>query len=789
MGDSSPLMVGVDYTGAGLYQLNIKTGVVTECFYAVRPKYEYESPWKVVNPLIEAGPFLTQLGVLIFLIRALFLLFNLIRLPRFLAEIVSAIILGATVVGMQDWFVLFLTPHVQTQAIETLANVGLIYYMFLVGLEMDLTTLRRIEKKVICNVAAGILFPQAAGIGLYFLILWFLDGAMIFKPLGPLFFGASLTVTSFPDLTRILSDLKILNTEVGRMALSSAFLNDLFTWIFVVVTMACLHGKGGKLSVIPTFIFLIFCWFVIRPILEWKIGRKGNSGSYSDPHIYSIFIAVLGFGLVADACGTHSMVGAFIFGIIMPKGELINLIGEKLEEFASGILLPLFFLTVGFRTNLLLIPLGFPYLVITVLLACSFKVVSTFIVAMIRGMPARESFILGVLMNTKGTLAIIILNLGIESKALHLQFYVIMVVAFMAMTVMVKPIPYLLYNPANRLKEYNQRTIENITECSEFRVLLCLHGVHNVAGMTNLLEYSNSTKQSPIEVVAAHLVELVGRATAMMIVHGNRSAGDDQDRNSDRDKDKADLMNMAMKEYGENGRVGSVQVLTVVSPFDTMHEDIYNLAEDKFSNLILIPFNKSSSSLRKLSQNVLKKPPCSVGLLLDRGLGLLRSGDEGNQQRQQLKVAMFFCGGPDGREALAYSYRMAGSQDVDLTVVRYIPCKEAENMVEDPTKFEKEQEMDDQYANEFKFRTMCDSSITYLEKVVTTGNDIMTSISNLFGHFHLCIVGRGHGVISPFLMGLSEWIEFEELGPLGDALSASIFAEHASILVLQKYEA
>ncbi|KAJ4843846.1 hypothetical protein Tsubulata_035544 [Turnera subulata] len=794
MKDSELGVVALGGTGL-LFELNPKNGTVSECGY-VR-ELTKDSPWKDVNPLIESSSFLTELGIMIFFIRALFFLFNLARLPRFLAELVSTFIVGASGIAQQAWFSRYLLPTANTQALETMASIGLTYYMFLVGLEMNLATLRKIEKKVICNVVAGILVPIVAGAGIYYLIFEWSEEKKSKEPLGALFLGVTLSVTSFPDLARIVSDLKILHTDVGRMALSSAFLHDLVTWIFLIVTMTIMNFDLGNRGSIPsTVIFLLTCFLVVRPVLS-SIMPKTTEGNYTDTYIHYIFIGVLVSGFIADACGTHSMVGSFLFGLVMPTSEFVNKVSERLEETVTGILLPFFFITVGMRTDVAILPLRNFKLLAIVALACAVKVLITFLVSRFFGMSRLEGLTLGVLMNTKGISAIILLNLGVDTKALHLQVCVLMVVVYMGMTLMVKPIPYLIYSVANHKKEYVQRTIESITDCSEFRILLCIRGVHNIAGLTNLLSYSNSTKESPIIVFAANLVELVGRATAMMVVHGRKQSSMNNAPGSD---NNIEQIIKALEEFELEAHLEPIETLTLVSPYDTMHEDIFNLAEDKRTSLILFPFNKSSnsqstnlptneaSSIRKVGQNLMKRTPCSVGLLLDRGMGLLKTTRRAdNQQRQGLDVVMIFCGGPDSREALAYSYRMTKCPDVNLHIVRFVPGREAQDMMQAFPEFEEEQSIDDQFVNEFKFRTMCDRSIAFTEKIVNSGNEIVDGLRDLFEELHLYIVGKGEKVIAPFLRGL-EWIECEELGPIGDALSTSRFAEGASILVVHKYK-
>ncbi|KAJ4846790.1 hypothetical protein Tsubulata_014104 [Turnera subulata] len=645
-------------------------------------------------------------------------------------------------------------PLLLTNAVETFASTALLFYMFLVGLEMDLAALQRIETKVIVNVTAGLVASLVAS---FFTFTGITKEIVGFEEpkfsMGPIFTGAVISVTSFPDLARTLADLKILNTNVGRWALSSAFLNDLVSWTFVIGASLFSHFEGF-LSAVATLILVLTCWFVVRPILIWKISNFDSNR--------------------ADVCGTHSMVGGFLLGLIMPKGELATRIGDQLEELTTGVLLPFFFITIGFKTNIGILPLKLRESVTTFGVAWFVKIVTSFVVAMLYGMSLLEGVTFGVLMNTKGILSIIILNLGQEIGALHVQLIPVMFVMIVAMTVLVKPITFLIYNPKYNLKSYTRRTIESVTEGSDFRILLCIHGVHHIAGLTNLVQYSHSTKQSPILVFAAHLVQLVGRATAMLIVHGGQRSNN-EDSKSNHNQDNADQIIDALGEFEKKNKVQSVQALTVVSPYDTMDEDIYNLAEDKFINLILVPFNKPEADdimsdeaclIRKVTQNLLKRPPCTVGLLLDRCIGLAKSTEkEGRQLR--LNVAMLFCGGADSREALAYSSRLAESRNINLTVVKFLPGTEAKKTLEENFELQSEEHIDDQYITEFKLRTMQNPSIIYGERVVNTGVEIVEAMSELFNDFHVCILGKGEGMIEPFTMGLSEWTEYEELGVLG----------------------
>lgn len=385
-----------------------------------------------------------------------------------------------------------------------------------------------------------------------------------------------------------------------------------------------------------------------------------------------------------------------------------------------------------------------------------------------------------------------------------------MVFMLLLMTGLVGPIFFLANKKAKRTRKYKQRTIQRRNPDTELRILTCIHSVGNLSGIINLLELSNATKKSPLCVFAVHLVELTRRASAMLIVH-DAFRTKTSDQNSIRELADSDLIINAFRHYQDRNDDITVQPLTAVSSFTSIHEDIFEIAEDKVVALILIPFHKQPTAdgelqgenhqIREVNNNLLAKAPCSIGILVDRGIGsaVITSAQSSLHGRQGLKLCMLFIGGPDDREALFYAWRMAGKPGVNLTVVRYVYNKDGESgiLVEDLNNTEdedlvdtardvKEKELDDEFINEFRFKTMYDSSITYNDKMVSNVEELVESITTMYGEYELYIIGRGDNVKSPLTMGLSGWVDNPELGPVGETLVTSNSTAHASVLVVQQ---
>ncbi|XP_073042964.1 cation/H(+) antiporter 15-like [Primulina eburnea] len=419
-------------------------------------------------------------------------------------------------------------------------------------------------------------------------------------------------------------------------------------------------------------------------------------------------------------------------------------------------------------------------------------------------MPFYEGLTLGFLMNTKGLVEIIVLNVGKDQKVLDDQSFAVMVVAAVVMTSIIAPIVIKIYRPARKFIPYKRRTIQRTKRDGEFRVLVCVHSPRNVPTVINLLEASHPTKKSPIGVYVLHLVELTGRASAMLIVHNTRKSGHPA---LNRTQAQSDHIINAFENFEQHAGFISVNTLTAISPYSTMHEDICSVSEDKRVALIIVPFHKQQTvdggmeatnpAFQTINQNVLANAPCSVGILVDRGL----NGSTRLAAKQVAHhVAVLFFGGADDREALAYAWRMCEHPRISLTVMRFLPGESTMESTKERrpnqsgrqiltvvTDNDREKQLDEDYINEFRARTMNDSSVVYTEKVVNHGEETVAAIRSIDTIHDLFIVGRGQGMASSVTAGLTDWSECPELGAIGDLLASSDFAATYSVLVVQQY--
>ncbi|PQM34416.1 cation/H(+) antiporter 19 [Prunus yedoensis var. nudiflora] len=606
------------------------------------------------NPLDFALPLLIlQICLVVVFTRTLAFLLKPLRQPRVIAEVIGGILLGPSALGRSEKFLHTVFPAKSMTVLDTVANIGLLFFLFLIGLELDIRAIRRTGKKSLGIAVAGITLPFVLGVFTSFVLR-----ATVSKGVsqGPflVFIGVALSITAFPVLARILAELKLLTTDVGRIAMSAAAINDVAAWILLALAIALTGTNTSPLVSVWVLLcgagFIGFCIFALRPLLAMMARRSPDGEPVKELYICD--------------------------------GPFAGVLIEKIEDLVSGLFLPLYFVSSGLKTNVATISGGLSWgLLVLVIFTASFgKIVGTVALSMMCKVHFREALALGFLMNTKGLVELIVLNIGKDRKVLNDQTFAIFVLMALFTTFITTPLVMAIYKPARRGAPYKNRSVFRKNPDTELRMLACFHSTRNIPTMINLIESSRGTrKRGRLTVYAMHLMELSERSSAISMVHKARYNGlPFWNKKADDTNSNKDHMVIAFEAYEQLSTV-KVRPMTAISSLNDIHEDICASAHHKSVAMILLPFHKHQrldgtmeslgNSFRSVNERVLRHAPCSVGILVDRGLG---GTAQVSASDVSYNVVVAFFGGKDDREALAYGMRLAEHPGIVMTLVKFV---------------------------------------------------------------------------------------------------------------------
>jgi len=389
-----------------------------------------------------------QLAVVLAVCRLVGELFRLIHQPKVVGEMFAGIMLGPSLLG---WIAphasAYLFPPTSLGFLSALSQVGVVVFMFLVGLGINPGELKKEGHSAVLTSHVSITAPFVLASALaLFLYPRVSDSSVTFTNFA-LFMGAAMSITAFPVLARILSERNLLGSRLGTVAIACAAVDDVTGWCilaYIVVLVRAEHSSRTIwMTIIGLAIFGVVMIYVVRPLLRGFMRIYTKKGELSENLLALMILLVLASALMTEYLGIHLLFGAFLMGAIMPKGpRFVRYVLDRFETITITLLLPLFFAFTGLRTNIGLVKGSemWMYCGLIILVATAGKLGGSTIAAWVTGMPIREAAGLGTLMNTRGLMELVILNIGLDIGVISPALFSMMVIMALVTTFMTTPV-------------------------------------------------------------------------------------------------------------------------------------------------------------------------------------------------------------------------------------------------------------------------------------------------------------------------------------------------------------
>ncbi|CAA7017897.1 unnamed protein product [Microthlaspi erraticum] len=752
------------------------------------------SPWQYRLPNLEC-----VIVIVFFLWQLLDILFKKfgISVPKFTSMMLAGLLLNViiTISGDKSIMKQILLPSNRIDVPGCLGSFGFMIFWFLKGVKMDVKRIFKAEAKARITGVAAVTFP-------------ILVGSMLYKfksaknrPLSANSYDLLLlmeSLTSFSGIARLLRDLGMNHSSIGRIALSAALVSDMVGLLFLLGNVPLTAEKliFGLGTLVEMSFFIVIVFTVVRPLMFKLIRRKREGRPIEDIYIYGILVLLCLACMYWNNIQQFPALGAFFLGLAIPNGPPIgSALVERLESFNFGIILPLFLTTSMLRTDLSVWKGSLTFfssndqqfaVASLVLLIFLLKISVSMIVPYLYKMPLRDSVVLALIMSHKGIVELSFYMFSFGLQLLTRETFSVLVMSIVLNSLLIPMAIGFLYDPSKQFLCYQKRNLSSMKNTGELKTLVCIHRPDHISSMINLLEASYQSEECPLTCYVLHLVELQGQDVPTLISHKVQKLGIGTG---------SKLSENVILSFEHFNRYVcssiSIDTFTCIANKNHMQDDICWLALDKAVTLIILPFHRTwsldrtsiiadSEMTRFLNFNVLKQAPCSVGILVERHLV-----NKKQETQQNTKVCVIFVGGKDDREALAFAKRMARQENVTLTVLRLLATGKS-----------KEATGWDQMLDTVELRELMrsndsgmlkeESSTIYLEQEILDGADTSMLLRSMAFDFDLFIVGRTCGENHEATRGIENWCEFEELGVIGDFLASPDFPSKTSVLVVQQ---
>jgi Kef-type K+ transport system membrane component KefB/nucleotide-binding universal stress UspA family protein len=589
-----------------------------------------------------------QIGVVLVAARLCGLLFRRIRQPQVVGEMAAGILLGPSLLG---WVApdasAFLFPPQSLAHLNTLSQVGLVLFMFLVGLEFDPKLLRGRGHAAVVTSHVSIIAPFFLGsILALHLYPQLSDSSVSFQGFA-LFMGAAMSVTAFPVLARILAERNLMRTKVGAVTIACAAVDDVTAWSILAVVIALVRTDALEaplwVTLAGSLAYVAAMLLVVRPALRRLEAAYHHRGGLTQDMLALVLLLALASAWTTEWLGIHALFGAFLFGAVMPKDRgLVHDIGAKLEDLTVVFLLPLFFANAGLRTSIGLVssPEMWSFFGLIMLVAVAGKFGGSTLSARITGLSWREAGALGVLMNTRGLMELVILTIGLEIGVISPALFTMMVMMALVTTAMTTPVLQWIY-PARELRNAEAES----SEPDEYAVVVPVSLPRSGPGL--------------LQVARALVPE--GRIPRVYGLHLRRPVGAAMPELGSDDVPAREQALQPLLRAAEQGGT-TLRPLTFVS--ERPAHDIVDVTRVKGARLVVMGWHKpvvGNKILGGVVYDVMSHAPATVAVYVERS------------EIPWRRVLVPWRDDEKDAAALDAGLKLASTNDVELTILRVVP--------------------------------------------------------------------------------------------------------------------
>jgi Kef-type K+ transport system membrane component KefB/nucleotide-binding universal stress UspA family protein len=466
---------------------------------------------------------LIEILIVIGLSRLVGLAFRRINQPLVIGEIVAGIMLGPSLFGMvAPTLAVTLFPPETVPFLNVLSQIGLIFFMFLIGLELNPKYLSGNLEVAILTSNVSIIVPFSLASLLALILYPLVSNASVPFTAFALFLGAAMSITAFPVLARIITENNLQGTRLGTLALTCAAVDDVTAWCILAIAIAVARNgsidQKAILTIIESLAYIGFMFTVGRWFLKRLATYYIRTGRLNQLMMALIYSGVVASALITEWIGIHLIFGAFLLGAVMPKNEgLVRELAVKTEDFVLIFLLPVFFAYSGLKTQIGLLnrPELWGLCLLILAVAIAGKYFGTYAAARFSGIGKREASALGWLMNTRGLTELIVLNIGLELKVISPLLFTMLVIMALVTTFMTSPLLELTY-PKRLIRLDMVETVEDSIEITPdastykpaYRILVPVANPSSQKGLVQLASALALNYRQPAFVHPLSLIEL-----------------------------------------------------------------------------------------------------------------------------------------------------------------------------------------------------------------------------------------------------------------------------------------